>query len=107
MSIKMLMVFFLDIAIADLKKSISGKVMLHARNSYILQKSICKVTIINKDIEFQCNFFVVPGNGQAYLRMPDCERIQLLNINCDDTMISDLHGRQINENEEKIPKNKK
>ena len=66
---------------------------------------ICKVIII-KDIEFQCNLFIVSGNGLTLLGMPDCERLQLLGITCD-TMPTDLHGRQINEQPQQIKKKKK
>ena len=45
----------------------------------------CRVTIINKSMEYQCNFCVVPGNGTALLGIPDCECLQLLNINCQAT----------------------
>ena len=45
---------------------------------------MCKVTISNEGIEYQYNFFVVPGNEPALLGMPDCEWLQLLSINCQD-----------------------
>ena len=46
------------------------------------QIGICRLTLIDKDIEYQYSFFVVPGNGPALLGMPDCEGLQLLSINC-------------------------
>ena len=52
--------------------------------------------IINKSIEFQCNFFVVTVSGPALLGMPDCERLQLPGINFDKTN-TDQHRRHINE----------
>ena len=42
------------------------------------QIGICIVTIINKGIEYWCNFFVVPGIGPALLGMPCCGWIQLV-----------------------------
>ena len=43
---------------------------------------VCRAPIINKGNTCQCSFFVVPGNGAALLEKPDCERRQLLSINC-------------------------
>ena len=51
---------------------------------------------INKSIKYQCHFFVVPQNGPALLGMPDCERLQLLSINCQ-TINDQQKGRKINE----------
>ena len=74
MSIKMSKMFFPDTKIANLNKSIDKKAILHAENnSCITQMSICKVIMINKGITFQCNLFVVLGNGPVLLGMPDCE----------------------------------
>ena len=56
----------------------------------------CKITIIKKGIKFQCNFFVVMGNWPALLGMPDCERLQLLGINCNTTNAGQ-NGKQKNE----------
>ena len=43
---------------------------------------ICRVTMINKGIEYQCNFYVVSGNGPSLLGMPDHKWLHLLSINC-------------------------
>ena len=55
-------------------------------------------------IEFQCNFFVVPGNGPALLDMTDCKRLQLLSINCN-TISADSHRRQVSK-QDKFKTNK-
>ena len=57
---------------------------------------LCIVVIINKGIEYQCNFFVGPWHGPALLGMPDCERLQMLSTNCWSTN-GQQEGRQINE----------
>ena len=41
------------------------------------------VVIKFKNIKKRCVFFVVPGNGQALLRMPDTAALKLININID------------------------
>ena len=64
--IKMLKVPFPETKNADLNTSTDIQVVLRAyNNSCILHKDACKKTMINKDIEFQCKFGVVPGNGPA------------------------------------------
>ena len=48
--------------------------MLHTYNkSWIPQMAIYSKTLINKGIEYECNFLIVPGNGPALLGTPDCE----------------------------------
>ena len=41
------------------------------------------VVIKLKNIKKRCVFFVVPGNSQALLRMPDTAALKLININID------------------------
>ena len=73
------------------------KVVLHTNsNSGIPQVGICKMAIINKGTELQCNFFVMTGSGTSLLGMPDCERIQELSMK-GSTMIADPNGRQVSE----------
>ena len=43
---------------------------------------ICKVKIEHNNKCKICNFFVVPGNGQAFLGVPDIETLDILTINC-------------------------
>ena len=49
-----------------------------------------------KGIEFWINFFVVLVDGLVVLDMPGCDRLQLLNINCNTTTVRQL-DRQIKE----------
>ena len=82
MSIRMFKTLYPYTKITDLFKSVE-KIILHANNNKCIpQMGVCKVNIINKGIEYQCSFFVVPGNIQALLVMLQCERLQLLSINC-------------------------
>ena len=48
-----------------------------------------------KEIEYQCNFFIVPGNRPAILEMPDFELLKLLTVNCQ--TVGDQHKWQINQ----------
>ena len=50
---------------------------------HITQLGTCAVVIKFKNIEKRCVFFVVPGNGQALLGMPDIAALKLININID------------------------
>ena len=76
------------------------KIVVHVyNNSCIPQIEICGPALINKDVEYKCNYFAVPGYGLSFLWMPDCECLELLSKN--HKMINDLHNtRQINEQTE-------
>ena len=63
---------------------------------HIPQKGVLKVTITHKGIEFWCSFFLVPGNGSALLGMPECKRLQLLNMNCS-AIAADWNRWQVND----------
>ena len=83
--------------INEVSKSINKKVVFHAyNNSCILQMGICRVTLFNKGIAYQCNFFIIHGNVLALLGMPDCEWLQMLSINCQKTN-NQCKRRQVNE----------
>ena len=43
---------------------------------------VCRVTVMHKDKQNPCRFFVVPGGGQALLGIPDVETLELLGVNC-------------------------
>ena len=87
-------ILFTKVTLVVSKKIIYNKNSCYAtcKTSCMPQISICRVTIINKGIQFQCIFFAVPGNGPAFLGMPDCENLQLLGINCQ--MTTNLHKRR-------------
>ena len=50
---------------------------------FITQLGTCTVTIEHKDNKRKCEFFVVPGNGQVLLVMPDAAALKIININID------------------------
>ena len=69
--------------------------MSHAYNSSCIpQMGICRDTIVNVDIGYQCNFFVVPVNGYALLGMPECENRRVLSTISETAY--DQQKRQIN-----------
>ena len=43
---------------------------------------MCKVKLEHNNIQKMCKFFVVPGNRQALLGMPDIDRLNIMKINC-------------------------
>ena len=48
-----------------------------------MQLGTCMVQIKFKNIMKRCTFFVVPGNGQVLLGMPDTTALNLINLNID------------------------
>ena len=44
---------------------------------------MCTVVIKFKNIKKRCVFFVVPGNGQELLGIPDTVALKLINVNID------------------------
>ena len=68
----------------QLKKSIKSNIKLKTYNGMqIEQLGTCAVTISFKDLKKQCVFFVVPGNGQSLLGMPDTAVLNIINLNID------------------------
>ena len=49
----------------------------------ITQLGMCTLLIKFKNIKKRCMFFVVPGNSQALLGMPDTAALKLINVNID------------------------
>ena len=65
--------------VEQLKGSIKSNIKLKMyNNTYITQLGTCMVTIEFKNSKKHCVFFVVPGNGQALLRMPDMAVVKYL-----------------------------
>ena len=52
------------------------------KQTTIMQLGICRVKIEHNNKHKMYNFFVVPGNGQALLGMPDTEILNVLTICC-------------------------
>ena len=50
---------------------------------FITQLGTCMVTIEHKNNIRKCEFFVVLGNGQVLLSMPDTAALKIININID------------------------
>ena len=48
---------------------------------------MCVVVIKFKNIKKRCVFFVVLGNGQAMLGMPDIAALKLINVNTDSIQV--------------------
>ena len=51
--------------------------------THIMQLGMCAIQIKFKNIMKRCTFFVVPGNGQVLLGMPDAMVLNLINLNID------------------------
>ena len=63
---------FANINEDQLKRLVKGNIKLKMYNgTHIMQLGICMVQIKLKNITKRCTFFVVPGNGQVLLGMPD------------------------------------
>ena len=68
----------------QLKGSIKNNIKLKMYNgTYITQLGTCAVTIKFKNSKKHCVFFVVPGNRQVLLGMPDTAALNILNLNID------------------------
>ena len=68
------------------------------------------MTIARRDIEFWWSFFVESRNGPALLRMPDCERLQVLSSHCSTTEADHYRGHikeQSKQGKSKTNKNSK
>ena len=75
---------FANMSKEQLKRSVKGNIKLKMYNGmHILQLGMCTVQIKFKNIKKRCIFFVVPGNGQALLGMPDMVALNLINLNID------------------------
>ena len=68
----------------QLKRLVKGNIKLKAYNGmHITQLGTCMVHIKFKNLKKRCVFFVVPGNGQALLGMPDMIALNIINLNID------------------------
>ena len=75
---------FANISKEQLKRLGKENIKLKMYNGmHIMQLGTCKVQIKLKNIKKRCIFFVVPGNGQALLGMPDTVAFNLINLNID------------------------
>ena len=75
---------FANIGKDQLKWSVKGNIKLKMYNgTHITQLGTCVVQIKFKNMMKRCTFFVVPGNGQALLGIPDTVALNLINLNID------------------------
>ena len=63
-----------------------------------MQLGICTVTIEYKNNRRKCEFFVVLGNGQVLLGMPDTAALNIININIDSLEAEDTQRENCNTN---------
>ena len=69
---------------AKLEKTIKTHIKLKTYNKTVItQLGTCTVIIDYKDNKKKCEFFVVPGNGQVLLGMPDTAALNIINLNID------------------------
>ena len=72
----------------QLKRSIKGYIKLKTYNgTHITQLGTCAVLVKFKNLRKQCVFFVVPGNGQVLLGMPDTAVLNIINLNIDSIQV--------------------
>ena len=68
----------------QLKGYIKSNIKLKTYNgTHITQLGTCTVIIKFKNPKMHCLFFVVPGNSQALLGMPDTTALNILKLNID------------------------
>ena len=73
-----------NVSVEQLKWSIKGNINLKTYNGMqIEQLGTWAVTIKFKNLKRRCMFFVVPGNGQALLGVPDMAALNIINLNID------------------------
>ena len=65
-------------------KTIKNHIKLKMYNkTFLKQIGTCTVIITYKNNKKKCEFFVVVGNGQALLGMPDTAALNIINVNID------------------------
>ena len=82
---------FKNMSKEQLKRSVEGNIKLKTYNSmHIMQLGVCRVHIKFKNIKKRCIFFVVPGNGQALLAMPDMVACNIITFDIDSIQVVTL-----------------
>ena len=68
----------------ELKRSIKGNIKLKMYNgTHFMQLGTCTPLVKFKNSKKLCGFFVVPGNTQALLGMPDMAALNIIYLNID------------------------
>ena len=62
------------------------------------QLGTCTVIIKYKDNKKKCEFFLVPGNGQALLGMPDIAALNIIHVNIDSIEAASTQKENCNTN---------
>ena len=69
---------------SKLIKTVKNHIKLEMSNkTFITQLGTCTVIISYKNNRRKCEFFVVPGNGQALLGMQNTAALNIINVNID------------------------
>ena len=90
---------FLRVTKAELAKTIKNHIKLKTYNkTIIVQLGTC--TIINnyKDNKKECDFFVVPKDGQVPLGMLDTAALNIINVNIDSIETTCMQKQNCNRN---------
>ena len=80
-------------------KTIKNYVKLKTYNkTFITEIGTCTVTMEYKNNRRRCELFVVPGNGQVLLGMPDTAALNIINVNIDSLEAENAHTENCNTN---------
>ena len=75
---------FPGVTTEQLATTVNKYILLKMYNkTTITQLGTCKVVVEHMNNKKTCQFFVVPGSGQALLSMPDTDVLNIININID------------------------
>ena len=84
---------------AKLKRTIKKHIKSKIYNiTVITQLGRCVLIIDYKDNKRKCGFFVVPGNGQVLLGMPDTAALKIINVNIDSIEVASMQRENCNTN---------
>ena len=84
---------------SQLTKTIKDHIKLKKYNkTFIAQLGTCAVIIAHKNNRRKCEFFVVLGNGQVLLGMPDTAALNIINVNMDSIEAEDTQRENCNTN---------
>ena len=84
---------FKNVTVEELKKSIKNYITLCTYNKInIMQLGTCVVIIKFKNIKKHV-FFVVLGNGQVLIGMPDATSLNIINVNIDSIQAEIAEGK--------------
>ena len=86
--------------VEQLKRSIKNNIRFYTYNdTSIMQLGTCTVFRKFKNIRKGCVFFVIPGNGQVLIGMPDATSPDIIKVNIDSIQAEMLKGKTNNKQE--------